>query len=685
MKEVFKITGLDCPNCARALENKINQIDCVNEAKIDFLKSSMTVESDNLDKAFNKIVKLSKKLEPDAKISRTIEDNQKKSKFLNLFSYIILVVGIILGLVVVFAPMNSTVNLILLIISAIFIGYKTYYKAFQLLIKGVVNENLLITISVVGAILVNASHEGLMVIGLYTIGKILESLALDKSRKSISKLTDLKPQFVKIIRDNEEIEVSPENVNIGDIMIIRTGERVALDGVLLENSCNLDTQSLTGESLPQQKNEGDEILSGSVVIDNVIKVKATKLYKDSAVNKILELIENSENKKSKTETFIAKISKWYTLAVMVLAVIVFGITMLVTKNFNVSIYRGLIFLVVSCPCAFAISVPLSYFSGIGRASKSGILIKGSNYLDMLTKLNIIAFDKTGTITTGEFEIVEIVAKDEYNKSQILHFARLGEQYSIHPLAKAILSGNTEKLEAVNDYKEIAGKGIEYKYNDDMFFIGRYSENLDSTTIEVVKNQQLIGAIKLKDTIKESSVKAIEKLKQMNIKTIMLSGDNQSIVNEVASKVNIDKAYSNLLPQDKYEYIEKEKSNGIIGYVGDGVNDAPSLTISDVGFSMGLNGSSASIEASSVVISNDNLEKIPESIKISKFTRKIVLENIAFSGIVKVVFLTLGAIGITGMLSAVIADVGVTLLAILNSLRVLTYKTDKIKSNNVEIK
>ena len=685
MKEVFKITGLDCPNCARALENKINQIDCVNDAKIDFLKSSMTVESDNLDKAFNKIVKLSKKLEPDAKISRTIEDNQKKSKFLNLFSYIILVVGIILGLVVVFAPMNSTVNLILLIMSAIFIGYKTYYKAFQLLIKGVVNENLLITISVVGAILVNASHEGLMVIGLYTIGKILESLALDKSRKSISKLTDLKPQFVKIIRDNEEIEVSPENVNIGDIMIIRTGERVALDGVLLENSCNIDTQSLTGESLPQQKNEGDEILSGSVVIDNVIKVKATKLYKDSAVNKILELIENSENKKSKTETFIAKISKWYTLGVMVLAVIVFGITMLVTKNFNVSIYRGLIFLVVSCPCAFAISVPLSYFSGIGRASKSGILIKGSNYLDMLTKLNIIAFDKTGTITTGEFEIVEIVAKDEYNKSQILHFARLGEQYSIHPLAKAILSGNTEKLEAVNDYKEIAGKGIEYKYNDDMFFIGRYSENLDSTTIEVVKNQQLIGAIKLKDTIKESSVKAIEKLKQMNIKTIMLSGDNQSIVNEVASKVNIDKAYSNLLPQDKYEHIEKEKSNGIIGYVGDGVNDAPSLTISDVGFSMGLNGSSASIEASSVVISNDNLEKIPESIKISKFTRKIVLENIAFSGIVKVVFLTLGAIGITGMLSAVIADVGVTLLAILNSLRVLTYKTDKIKFNDVEIK
>lgn len=684
MKEVFKITGLDCPNCARALENKINQIDCVNEAKIDFLKSSMTVESDNLDKAFNKIVKLSKKLEPDAKISRTIEDNQKKSKFLNLFSYIILVVGIILGLVVVFIPMNSTVNLILLIISAIFIGYKTYYKAFQLLIKGVVNENLLITISVVGAILVNASHEGLMVIGLYTIGKILESLALDKSRKSISKLTDLKPQFVKIIRDNEEIEVSPENVNIGDIMIIRTGERVALDGVLLENSCNLDTQSLTGESLPQQKNEGDEILSGSVVIDNVIKVKAIKSYKDSAVNKILELIENSENKKSKTETFIAKISKWYTLGVMVLAVIVFGITMLVTKNFNVAIYRGLIFLVVSCPCAFAISVPLSYFSGIGRASKSGILIKGSNYLDMLTKLNIIAFDKTGTITTGEFEIVEIIAKDEYNKSQILHFARLGEQYSIHPLAKAILSGNTEKLEAVNDYKEIAGKGIEYKLNDDMFFIGRYSENLDSTTIEVVKNQQLIGAIKLKDTIKESSVKAIEKLKQMNIKTIMLSGDNQSIVNEVASKVNIDKAYSNLLPQDKYEHIEKEKSNGIIGYVGDGVNDAPSLTISDVGFSMGLNGSSASIEASSVVISNDNLEKIPESIKISKFTRKIVLENIAFSGIVKVVFLTLGAIGITGMLSAVIADVGVTLLAILNSLRVLTYKTDKIKSNDVEI-
>ena len=593
-----------------------------------------------------------------------------------MLNYIILSVGIVLGLIVIFVPMNTTLNLILLIISALLIGYKTYYKALQLLIKGVVNENLLITISVVGAILVNASHEGLMVIGLYTIGKILESLALDKSRKSISKLTDLKPQFVKIIRDNQEIEVSPENVKIDDIMIVRTGERIALDGVLLDNSCILDTQSLTGESLPQQKNQGDEILSGSVVLDSVINVKATKLYKDSAVNKILELIENSENKKSKTETFIAKISKWYTLAVMILAVVVFLITMLVTKDFNVSIYRGLIFLVVSCPCAFAISVPLSYFSGIGRASKSGILIKGSNYLDMLTKLNTIAFDKTGTITTGEFEIVDIISKDEYSKQQILHFARLGEQYSLHPLAKAILNGNTEKLETVDDYKEIVGKGIEYKLNNDLFFIGRFSENLDSTTIEVVKNGNLIGCIKLKDTIKESSKNAIAKLRQMNIKTVMLSGDNQSVVDEVASKVNIDKAYSKLLPQDKYEYIEKEKLNGVVGYVGDGVNDAPSLTISDVGFSMGLNGSSASIEASSVVISNDNLEKIPESIKISKFTRKIVLENIAFSGIVKVVFLTLGAIGITGMLSAVIADVGVTLLAILNSLRVLNFNTNK---------
>lgn len=674
MKEIFKIEGLDCPNCARALENKIKDLDVVDDAKIDFLKNSLQVESKNIDKAYNKIVKLSKKLEPDAVITRQHSEKKNDKNFtLQIVEYSLFLIGVILGVIVIFVPMNNIVNLILLIVSALLIGYKTYYKAFRLLLKGVVNENLLVTISVFGAICVNAQHEGLMVIALYTIGKILEKLAVDKSRKSISKLTNLKPEKVIVVRGNEEVEIDPLEVEIGDVMIVRTGERVAVDGVVLQGNCNVDTQSLTGESLPEFKKDGDEILSGSVVIDNLVKIKATKKYQDSTVCKILDLIENSSNKKSKTETFISKISKWYTLGVMILAVVTFGITFLILKDINTALYRGLIFLVVSCPCAFAISVPLSYFSGIGRASKSGILIKGSNYLDLLTKVNMIAFDKTGTITTGEFEMEKINSKNGESEQEIVYLASLGEQYSLHPLAKAILNSNQKPLINVDNFKEIVGKGVEYDLLNDHYFVGRLSDNLDKTVVEVAKNGDVIGEIILKDAIKPTSKTALQELKNMGIKTVMLSGDNDIIVKEVANITNIDEAYSRLLPEDKYAFIEKSMDKNVVAYVGDGVNDAPSLSLCNVGISMGLNGSSASIEASSVVISNDNLEKIPESIKISKFTRKIVLENIILSAVVKIVFLTLGAIGITGMLSAVIADVGVTLLAILNSLRVLNFK------------
>lgn len=674
MKEIFKIEGLDCPNCARALENKIKDLDVVDDAKIDFLKNSLQVESKNIDKAYNKIVKLSKKLEPDAVITRQHSEKKNDKNFtLQIVEYSLFLIGVILGVIVIFVPMNNIVNLILLIVSALLIGYKTYYKAFRLLLKGVVNENLLVTISVFGAICVNAQHEGLMVIALYTIGKILEKLAVDKSRKSISKLTNLKPEKVIVVRGNEEVEIDPLEVEIGDVMIVRTGERVAVDGVVLQGNCNVDTQSLTGESLPEFKKDGDEILSGSVVIDNLVKIKATKKYQDSTVCKILDLIENSSNKKSKTETFISKISKWYTLGVMILAVVTFGITFLILKDINTALYRGLIFLVVSCPCAFAISVPLSYFSGIGRASKSGILIKGSNYLDLLTKVNMIAFDKTGTITTGEFEMEKINSKNGESEQEIVYLASLGEQYSLHPLAKAILNSNQKPLINVDNFKEIVGKGVEYDLLNDHYFVGRLSDNLDKTVVEVAKNGDVIGEIILKDAIKPTSKTALQELKNMGIKTVMLSGDNDIIVKEVANITNIDEAYSRLLPEDKYSFIEKSMDKNVVAYVGDGVNDAPSLSLCNVGISMGLNGSSASIEASSVVISNDNLEKIPESIKISKFTRKIVLENIILSAVVKIVFLTLGAIGITGMLSAVIADVGVTLLAILNSLRVLNFK------------
>ena len=438
-------------------------------------------------------------------------------------------------------------------------------------------------------------------------------------------------------------------------------------------------QSLTGESLPVSFNQNDEILSGSVVIDGILTIKVTREYENSTVSKILNLIENAQEKKSKTETMISKISKWYTYAVMALAVVVFGIIWLITKNFNDAVYRGLIFLVISCPCAFAISVPLTYFSGIGNASKNGILIKGSNYLDTLTKVKEVYFDKTGTLTTGAFEIIDIdILDDNYSKEDIIFLSGIGEQYSIHPLAQAIVNCYNQQLPQLKDVKEIAGEGVYYSYQSNNYFIGKKDQSIKSTVVELYKNDLKIANIYLSDKVKSSAVDAIKNLKKINVKTVLLSGDKSESVEKLAEKLSVDEFYSNLLPKDKYDYIEKHKNrDNLIAYVGDGINDAPALTLADVGISMGINGSSASIEASDIVLVDDNPNKVYKAIKISKFTKKIVWQNILFSGIVKILFLTLGALGITGMLSAVIADVGVTLLAIFNSLRALKGQRDNI--------
>ena len=674
MIKKYKIVGLDCPNCARSLENKLNEVKSIDRAQIDFVNSSLIIESKEEQKSLKDAIKLTKKLEPDAKIilpSVISKTNNKKF----IIDISLLALGIVLAVLMFTIKMPQWLYYVLLISSALLMGYKTYYKAFMLLTKGVINENILVTLSVIGACLINEQFDGLMVIALYSIGKCLESLALNKSKKSIEELTNLKPEFAVRLKNNIEQKISPEDIKVGDIIVVRAGEKVAVDGIIVKGEVLVNTQSLTGESLPQNVKVNDTILSGSVVLDGIIQIKTTTLYENSTASKILDLIQNASNKKAKAETVISKISKWYTLMVIALAVTVWGIVFIITKNFNTALYRGLIFLVISCPCAFAISVPLAYFSGIGNASKSGILIKGSNYLDMLAKINFICFDKTGTLTTGEFEITNVVVKTkDFSKDDIVYYASLGEQYSNHPLAKAILKANNNKLNSVDNFKEEAGKGVYFEYQNKKYFVGRKSDNLNSTTVEIYENDNLIGFIELKDAVKVNAKEVVKNLKQLNIKTVMLSGDNEIIAQEVANNLDIDEYHSKMLPQDKFDFIENNKSKtNVLGFVGDGLNDAPSLTLADVGISMGLNGSSASIEASDIVISNDNLEKIVEGIKISKYTRKIVWQNILVSAIVKIVFLTLGAFGITGMLSAVIADVGVTLLAILNSLRALKYK------------
>lgn len=684
MIKKYKIEGLDCPNCAKSLEYEINKLDSVTSAKIDFVKGEISIDSPDENLALGETIALTKKLEPDATIIAKIKTNKKSNASL-VTSIVLLALGIALAIILLTVKMPTWLFWTLFVSSALMMGYKTYYKALILLFKGTINENFLVTLSVIGAAAVGEHCDSLMVIALYSIGKLLESLALNKSKKSIEELTKIKPEFAMVLdENNNEVKKDPSEIKIGDIFVVRAGEKVAVDGIVTSGNVSLNTQSLTGESLPTSVSEGDEILSGSIVLDGVVFVKATSLYSDSTVSKILDLLDNATEKKAKTETVISKISKYYTFGVIALAICVWGIVWAVTKNFDQAIYRGLIFLVVSCPCAFAISVPLSYFSGIGNASRHGILIKGSNYLDVLAKLNTIAFDKTGTLTTGEFEITQIKTNGEIDEKELIYLASLGEQYSTHPLAKAILSQNTKKLKKVKNVKEIAGKGVSFEFGENNYFVGRQSKDLSATIVEVFENDKLLGEIYFSDTIKSTAKQTIADLKLLNIKTVMLSGDNDQTVQKVADEIGIDEAHSKLLPEDKFKWIESQKQTKTqIGYVGDGINDAPSLSLADVGISMGLNGSSASIEASDIVIANDNPQKIVDGIKISKFTRKIVWQNIILSAAIKVIFLTLGAFGVTGMLSAVIADVGVTLLAILNSLRALKYSPNKPQKHKHE--
>ena len=401
----IKIEGLNCPNCAKKLEMHINKLSSVKQAEINFLKSTITVSTDNEDKALKDIIEITRQIEPQAKI---ISDNKNKNQNKQIIiDFCLLIFGIGISILCLVLPMPIVLYWCLLIFSAIIMGYKTYIKAGKLILKRIINENLLVTISVFGAIAVGEHFEGLMVIGLYSIGKILEELALNKSRRTIEALTNFKPEYANLIKEGKEVKVSPTEISINDELVVKPGERIPVEGVVIEGLVSLDLQSLTGESLPQAVKVGDEVLSGAIVLDGVLKIKATKKYEESTVNTIVKLIETATEKKSKTETFISKIMRWYTLGVIILSVSVGSIVFLTLGNIQTAIYRGLIFLVVSCPCAFAISVPLTYFSGLGNASKNGILIKGSNFLDACAKLKLVAFDKTGTITTGDFVIVNI--------------------------------------------------------------------------------------------------------------------------------------------------------------------------------------------------------------------------------------------------------------------------------------
>lgn len=676
MKYKYRLKNLDCPNCANKIECELNKQKSIIDAKVNFSKLELTIETNQTDNPKDLISSIIKKIEPDVEILNTKEEINNSNTL--KYKIIRLSLGIIISLLGVFLFKN-TLSKIFIIIGFIILLSKTATNAIKSLIKSHdINENLLVTISCIGAYFTNNINEGLMVIILYEIGKLLEYIAIDNSRKSISELMDIKPEYANLKIDNKITKVNPEEVKVGDTIVVLEGEKVPLDGIILSGHAKLNTQTITGESNLKEVKQKDTILSGSINVKGLLEIKVTSKYESSTVSKILELTETATDKKAKLETLITKISKIYTPLVLILAIIVI-ITFPILFNLSIkeSLYRALVFLVISCPCAIAISVPLSYFSALGTSSKKGILIKGSDYLDSLGNIKEIIFDKTGTITTGKFLDYKLELLDKkYQEEEIITYLVSGEILSNHPIAKSITTiFKNIKVLKVTNFKEISGKGITYKIKNKLVKVGtpNFCQIKDNTSaIYISVNNTPVAKLELADKIKDDAKDTISKLKDLGIKTKMFTGDDKEIATNIAAKVGIDEVHYELLPQDKFRLLEKdlEKIDGVVVFVGDGINDTPSLALADIGISMGGLGSDSAISTSDIVIMNDKLEKIIEAINISKKTTKIIKQNLIFALSIKVLVLILSAIGISSMWEAVFADTGLTLLTILNTTRIL---------------
>lgn len=685
-KYEFILKDLDCAACANEIQEKLAKNPGLHNVNVNFAKLKLTYETDTV--SIEEVRKAVKEQEPEVEMISTEKmkeiENKNESKMGAQIAR--LLIGIIIASIGLYAKLPDAVSTIFIILGYVILLYRTAKNAFKMLFASKkINENFLITISCVGAYLVGEHMEGLMVIILYEIGKILEEKSISKSRKSIKDLMDIKPEYANLKTENDIKQVSPEEVKIGDIILVKEGEKVPLDGIVTRGTADLNTASLTGESKLTQVSENKNVLSGSIVVDGMIEVKVTEEYKNSTVSRILDLVENATDKKAKTETFVNKASSIYTPIVIGLAAVVAIFLPLFTEipytGNNGSIYRALIFLVISCPCSIAISVPLSYFSGIGKSSKEGILIKGSDYIDAIKDIKEIVFDKTGTLTKGEFEITKIDTFENYSEQEVLKYAAMGEKYSNHPIAKSIMKANKEEIAEVQEFKEIAGKGLSYKYNGETVLVGNSvlvdandANEEGATKIYVKINDKLAGIIYLGDTVKDGVVETINELKALGIKTNMFTGDNKQIAEKTGKEIGIENIKSEMLPQDKYnafeEIINKKDEKSKVAFVGDGINDSPVLARADVGISMGGVGSESAIEASDVVIMTDNVSKILDAIKISKKTCGIIRQNLVFAVTVKVLILFLSTIGLSGMWQAVFADVGVTILTIFNTLRIL---------------
>ena len=706
-KVTLSVKGIDCVNCATKIENRIRSLDGVKDVSIDFINEKMELNTDKKEDEIVKLVQNATNLvEDNVKVSSMNAQHHNEDHHHNIDNVEnikkLLIIGGLIYLFAIILPVNKYIKIILFVISYFIVGKDVLVSAYKNIRAGeFFDENFLMGIATIGAFLVGEYTEAVAVMLFYQVGELFQEMAVNKSRKSISDLMNIKPDFANLKVENEIKKVLPEEVNVNDLILVKPGEKVPLDGIIIEGTSTGDTAALTGESLPREFGVGDEILSGTVNNNGLLTIKVTKVFSDSTVSKILDLVQNASSKKSKTEKFITKFARYYTPIIVGVALLVATVPPFVLGNgtFYEWFYRALIFLVVSCPCALVISIPLGFFGGIGAASKNGILIKGGNYLEALDKVDTVIMDKTGTITKGTFKVVEInVKNDKISKEKLLEYVADVESFSNHPIAKSVVEEyekNGQKVikESIKKYDEISGYGISAELDDTNILVGNnklmelekieydFIESI-GTTIYVAIDREYAGNIVIADQIKEDSVNAVKALKNQGISNIvMLTGDNRNIANDIAKKVGINEVYSELLPNEKVDKVEeifakKENKDGKVLFVGDGINDAPVLARADIGVAMGGVGSDAAIEAADVVIMTDELSKISDTIKIAKKTKKIVWQNIIFALSVKAIVLLLGILGLSTIWEAVFADVGVALIAVLNSTRVLNMKLEK---------
>ncbi|WP_281518520.1 heavy metal translocating P-type ATPase [Thomasclavelia cocleata] len=682
----IKISGLDCANCAMKVEQAINKMNEIDKAQIIFSTETLKVKpKDSIDQ--NKLLKQIQKVVDQVEdgVTLSLKDTLQVIEKPRLFvckDHLGLIIGTLIYIIAIIIG-DFEFDALIYGIAYLLVGYKVILKALKNIGRGeIFDENFLMCIATIGAFCISDYKEAIAVMLFYSVGEIFQAYAVNKTRTSISSLMDLKSDYANLIVGDDIIKVAPEKIKIGDEIIIKVGEKVPLDGKVLKGESTLDTSSLTGETLPRNVSAGDEVLAGVVNLTGIINIKVTQAYEDSTVSKILDLVENAASKKAPIEQFITRFARVYTPTVVFLAIALAVIPMIIFKDavFLEWLYRALTFLVVSCPCALVISIPLGLYAGLGKASKMGALVKGGNYLELLKDIDTVVFDKTGTLTEGSFEVIEINGSDD-----LLMLGAYGESMSNHPIAKSVVKkyGQVIDQKRISDFKEVAGKGIEVKIDGKLYNLGNksYIEGLGiqvqnpltvGTVIHIVCQRKYLGNIVVADKIKDTTIEGIKRLKKEGIQnTVMLTGDRREVAKDIAKKIGIDTVYSELLPQDKVMQVENLINQGArLSFVGDGINDAPVLARADLGIAMGGVGSDAAIEAADIVLMNDDIITIGEAISISKKTNKVLKQNVIFTLIIKIGVLLLTMFGCANMWMGVFADVGVTLIAILNSMRIL---------------